>query len=308
MRVLVTGAGGSLGRAVVPALAQEGHEPVLLDLQALDGEHEAVRGDVRDRAVLERAVRGVDAVVHAAALHGIHLQDWSADDFWSINVTGTFLVYEAARAAGVRTVVLGSSMVVYGDVGAAPDPWRTVTEQTPLRPANLYGLTKVLSEDVARYHATAGAVETVALRLGMFVPETFVRYGFRLLFGGVDDRDVAQAVVRALDHRPEDGFAAFDVMADSRLTAADLPRLSTSPLDVLEEHYPGTADAVREHSLDLDELVWGRTTYPVQRARSELGWSPQYDFGAFLAAYRQGDAGHYPYADRPWWGTQRPGT
>ena len=57
---------------------------------------------------------------------------------------------------------------------------------------------------VARYHATAGAISTVALRLRMIVPETFERYGFRLLFGGVDDRDVATSVVLALQHRPQD--------------------------------------------------------------------------------------------------------
>jgi nucleoside-diphosphate-sugar epimerase len=69
--------------------------------------------------------------------------------------------------------VLGSSMVVYGDVGGGDEPWEVVTEQSPLRPTNLYGLTKVLSEDIARYCATAGAISTVAAALGMFVPETF---------------------------------------------------------------------------------------------------------------------------------------
>ncbi len=242
MRVLVTGAGGNLGRAVVPALVDAGHEPVLLDFRPLSTEHDAVEGDVRDRAAVERAMHGVDAVVHAAARHGIHLQDWSAEDFWSSNVTGTFLVYEAARAAGVRKVVLGSSMVVYGDLGDGADPWEAVTEQSPLRPSNLYGLTKVLCEDIASYHGRAGAISTVALRLGMFVPETFLRYGFRLLFGGVDDRDVAHSVLRALAHDPEDGFAAFNIMADSGLSLDDLPRLSADALGVLDERYPGTTD------------------------------------------------------------------
>lgn len=306
MRVLVTGAGGNLGRAVVPALVDAGHEPVLLDFRPLSTEHDAVEGDVRDRAAVERAMHGVDAVVHAAALHGIHLQDWSAEDFWSINVTGTFLVYEAARAAGVRKVVLGSSMVVYGDLGDGADPWEAVTEQSPLRPSNLYGLTKVLCEDIASYHGRAGAISTVALRLGMFVPETFLRYGFRLLFGGVDDRDVAHSVLRALAHDPEDGFAAFNIMADSGLSLDDLPRLSADALGVLDERYPGTTDVVRRRALDVDSLVWGRRVYPVDRPRSLLGYSPQYDFAAFLVALERGDTDHYPYADEPWWGVDRP--
>jgi len=234
-RVLVTGAGGNLGRVVVPALVEAGHDPVLFDFRPLFTDREFIQGDVRDAAAVARAMDGVDAVVHAAALHGIHLQSWSSDDFWSINVTGTFHVYEAARAAGVPHVVLGSSMVVYGDVGGGDDPWELVMETTPLRPTNLYGLTKVLSEDVARYQGDIGATSTVALRLGMFVPETFERYGFRLLFGGVDDRDVAAAVLRALDYRPPSGFAAFNIMADSGLSASDLPRLSTDLPAVLNE-------------------------------------------------------------------------
>ena len=306
MRVLVTGAGGNLGRATVPALIEAGHSPVLFDFRPLTTDHDFVEGDVRDAAAVARAMDGVDAVVHAAALHGIHLQAWSAEDFWSINVTGTFNVYRAARDAGVSHVVLGSSMVVYGDIGGGDEPWQAVTEQSPLRPANLYGLTKVLSEDIARYHATPGTISTVALRLGMFVPETFERYGFRLLFGGVDDRDVAQSVVRALDHRPQDGFAAFDIMADSGLTVDDLPRLHTDLAAVLDERWPGASSIIQDRGLDLGSLVWGRRLYPVDHARAVLGYRPQYDFDAFLGALQRDDPSHYPYAQEPWWGVERP--
>ena len=306
MRVLVTGAGGNLGRAAVPALIEAGHSPLLFDFRPLDTDQEFVEGDVRDAAALARAMDGVDAVVHAAALHGIHLPAWSAEDFWSINVTGTFNVYRAARDAGVSHVVLGSSMVVYGDIGGGDEQWQAVTEGSPLRPTNLYGLTKVLSEDIARYHAIAGAISTVALRLGMFVPETFERYGFRLLFGGVDDRDVAQSVVRALDHRPQDSFAAFDIMADSGLSVDDLPRLHPNPAAVLDERWPGVTSLVRDRGLDLGSLVWGRRLYPVGHARAVLGYQPRYDFAAFLNALQREDAGHYPYAQEPWWGVERP--
>lgn len=305
MRVLVTGAGGNLGRAVVPALVAAGHHPVLFDMRELDGEEEFVQGDVRDAEGLARVVAVVDAVVHGAALHGIHLRTWSPADFWSINVTGTFNVYEAARRAGVERVVLGSSMAVYGD-RAAEQGWQLITEETPTHPTNVYGLTKVLSEDIARYHAHDGAVGTVALRFGMFVPETFERYGFRLLFGGVDDRDVAQSVLAALDHQSDTGFDEFNIMADNGLTGDDLGQLHRDLPGLLDERWPGTAEVVRSRGLDLSQLVWGRSLYPVDRAVSALQYRPQYNFAGFVEALRRDDRPYYPFADMAWWGADRP--
>ena len=123
MRILVTGAGGNLGRVVSPVLAKAGHELRLFDFRAVPSDHEVIVGDVRDPDAVARAMRGVDAVVHGAALHGVHLGNWSVDDFWSTNCTGTFVVYDAAREAGVRRIVLASSMAVYGVGADAEGGW-----------------------------------------------------------------------------------------------------------------------------------------------------------------------------------------
>src|SRR5690349_17064701 len=114
MRVLVTGAAGNLGRVVLPALAQAGHEPVAFDQRTVDTRQEAVQGDLRDSDAVSEAVRGVDAIVHGAALHGVHLRGHPPQEFWDINVAGTFNVFEAARKHGVQRMVLSSTMGVYG--------------------------------------------------------------------------------------------------------------------------------------------------------------------------------------------------
>jgi UDP-glucose 4-epimerase len=306
VRILITGAGGNLGRAAVPALAADGHQLRLLDFRDVSGDHETVVGDVRDPDVVERVMGGVDAVVHGAALHGVHLSSWPPEQFWSTNATGTFTVYEAARKAGVSRVVLASSMVVYGGVGGSGDAWGVVAEDSPQRPVDLYGLTKVVAEQIARSYNEIHGVSTVALRLGMFVPETFERYGFRLLFGGVDDRDVGHAVTLALEHDPTDGFEAVNIMADSGLTPADLPRLDEDLPGLLDERWPGTLDLLRQHDLDLRDLVWGRVIFPIERARTVLGYHPRFDFTAFIDAWRRGNRDHYPFTNEPWWGVERP--
>ena len=303
MRVLVTGVGGNLGRVLVPALVDAGHEPVLLDFRPVDSPHRTIVADVRDADAMWAACDGVDAVVHGAAVHGVHLDRRPPEEFWDVNATGTFTVYQAARAAGVGRVVLASSMVVYGaDPAARPDRWSVVTEDTPCLPDNVYGLTKVAAEEIARLHARSGALTTVSLRLGMFVPESFERYGFRLLFGGVDDRDVAQATLCGLTHEPDGGFDAFDIMAPTRLGEDDLAALAADPGAAVERRYPGTAAVVERLGLDLGELIWGRTLWPVDRARAVLGYRPEYDFARFLAALDAGDRSLYPFADLPWWG------
>ena len=305
MRVLITGAGGNLGRALVPLLSQQGHTPRLMDFRPLDDtRHEFVQADVRDPDGVRRAVEGVDAIVHAAALHGIHQGKWAARDFWEVNATGTFHVFEAARAVGIKQVVLCSTMGVYGE-SARPreDAWNVVTEDLPCLPGDVYGLSKHLCEEMARTYGRRWGVTTVALRLGMFVPEpNLERYGFRLLYGGVDDRDVAQAALRALSHQPPGGFDFFNVMADTPFTEQDTRALKADPTSVLERYYPGSTELFRSRGLNVSELVWGRTLWSVGKARRLLGYRPQYNFDGFVRALAAGDTGYYPFAGLPWWG------
>jgi UDP-glucose 4-epimerase len=303
VRVLVTGAGGNLGRVVVPALVGGGHRPRLADARALQTEHGFVQADVRSLEEVRHAVRGVDAVVHAAALHGIHLNRWTSQDFWQTNVTGTFNVLEAARELGVQRFVLCSTMAVYGQSAEPPAAaWGVVTDDSPTLPTDVYGMSKCLCEHMGRYYARRWGISTVALRLGMFVPETFERYGFRLLFGGVDDRDVAQAVLLALDHDPAGGFDHFNVFADVPFGPEDAGALQEDPAAVLESHWPGCTELVRHLGLDLGELLWGRTIWMTEKAKRLLGYRPRYNFAEFLAAWRAGDTAHCPFAGLPRWG------
>lgn len=304
MKVLITGAGGNLSRALVPLLIEKGHTVRLMDFRPLDTPHEFVQGDVRDFEDVQRAVEGVDAVVHAAALHGIHMGKWAPQDFWAINVTGTFHVFEAARVQGVKRVVLCSTMGVYGGSGGPTnEAWGVVTEDLPCLPGDVYGMSKWMCEDMARYYSRRWSVNTVALRLGMFVPEgSLGRYGFRLLFGGVDDRDVAQAALLSLSHSPESGFDFFNIMADVPFSAADARALQQDTVAVVERYYPGTVALAQQHQLDMKALLWGRTIWPMEKAKRILGYQPQYNFDGFLRALGANDNDYYPYQGLPWWG------
>jgi len=307
VKVLITGAGGNLGRVVAPALVEAGHTPRLFDFRPIEHpgatQQELVQGDVRNPEDVARAVQGVDAIVHAAALHGIHLNKWQPHDFWTTNVTGTFNVYEAARISNVKQFVLCSTIGVYGESTKPPEgSWGMVTEDLPTLPGDVYGMSKWLCEQMGRYYSRRWGLTTVALRLGMFVPETFERYGFRLLFGGVDDRDVAQAVLLALAHRPQDGFDYFNISADVPFSLQDARQLSDDPESVLEKYWPGSAALFREKGLNVRELIWGGLIWPPDKARRVLSYRPRYNFTEFLDALRSGNIAHYQFAGLPHWG------
>ncbi len=288
MRVLVTGAGGTLGRALAPALADEGHEPVLFDVQAFDTPYPVIQGDIRSLRDIRRAMEGVELVVHGAAIHGIHLHDHSAQDFHELNVTGTFNTWEAAAGAGVSGFVFSSTMGVYGDSRRPPndDAVVSLAEETPLRPADPYALSKVLGEEMCRYYGRRHGIPSIALRYGMFVPEPFFRYGIRLLYGGVDTADVAGSVMAAVRALAEGSarWEAFNVESPVPFTVDDGADLRRDALAVVDRYWPGARALLRDRGVDSLSPI--TEFYPMQAIDRELGFRPHCDFGTWLEDLR----------------------
>ncbi|MFU8854938.1 NAD-dependent epimerase/dehydratase family protein [Micromonospora sp. SL1-18] len=146
MRVLVTGAAGFIGSQVADLLVAEGHEVVALDAllpQAHGGElpewarrHSPVVGDVRDPDLLDVLLPGIDAVCHQAAMVGHGLDPSDAPGYASHNDYGTAVLLAAMHRAGVRRLVLASSMVVYGE-GRYECGRHGPVRPAPRRPADL---------------------------------------------------------------------------------------------------------------------------------------------------------------------------
>jgi UDP-glucose 4-epimerase len=290
MRVLITGAGGTLGQALWPLLADRGDEVVCLDVAdlapivgQLPSNVRAVRGDVRQMADVTAAMEGVDVVVHTAAIHGIHLATHPPRDFYELNVTGTFNVWQAAVAAKVKAMVFSSTMGVYGDSRrSTSENAAAIREDLPLLPTEIYGWSKVVGEEMCRLHWRADRIPSVALRYGMFVPEPFFRYGIRLLYGGVHEIDVADAVVASIDGLTAGRIEheAFNVHSLLPFDAADRPSLRTDPLAALERHYPGSRRLLEQRGVtDLKPISdW----FEMSRIDERLGFRPRHNFAEWL--------------------------
>ena len=203
MRVLVTGAAGFIGSHIAETMRAAGH-----DVRGLDSLSPAVHngrpghvagelvvGDVRDRAAVDEALAGVDAVCHQAAMVGLGVDLSDLPVYADVNVTGTAVLLEAMGRHGIPRLVLASSMVVYGEgaydcadhgrVRPAPrhpgdlaagrfeprcprcaQPLRTatVTEDAPLDPRNAYAASKVAQEHLAASWARMTGGAAVGLR------------------------------------------------------------------------------------------------------------------------------------------------
>jgi nucleoside-diphosphate-sugar epimerase len=153
MNILVTGGTGFIGSRLalkclergdaVRVLGQENTEAESVNRKLIEASGAKVMlASVTDKEQVTAAVKDIDVVFHlAAAQHEVNVPD---QHFWDINVTGTRNVLEASAAAGVRRVVHGSTIGVYG---AAPEG--TIDEHSPAAPDNIYGVTKLEGERLA---------------------------------------------------------------------------------------------------------------------------------------------------------------
>jgi nucleoside-diphosphate-sugar epimerase len=168
MRYLVTGGAGFIGSHIVHTLLELGAEVRVLDnfstgrrenLEGLRGALEVHEGDIRDARKVKDAVSGVDIIFHEAAFVSVPQSMDEPQNCFDVNITGTSLLFDAARRAGVKRAVVASSAAVYGDSDAMP-----LVEETPLRPLSPYAVSKRVDEMYAELFTGPFGFDVMALR------------------------------------------------------------------------------------------------------------------------------------------------
>lgn len=164
MRIAVTGSNGTIGRRLCADLAKD-HDVVRIDLTDAD-----IVADVRDAAAMTKALAGCDTVVHLAGTVAV---DASWDDVYGTNIGGTYNVFEAARANGLKRIIFASSNHAVGmnEVDNAPRIYepgfgRVVGIDDPYRPDGLYGVWKAFGEVLGRYYSDKYGLQVACVRIG----------------------------------------------------------------------------------------------------------------------------------------------
>jgi len=168
LKFLVTGGAGFIGSNLVEALLNQNYEVTVLDnlstgkisnIQSFLNDIRFIKGDIQNLETCYQAVKGMDYVLHQAALGSVPLSIMDPIQTHLTNVTGTLNMLVAAKDQGVRKVVLAASCAAYGNSKQLP-----LLESTPTSPLSPYAVSKLVTESYASVFSSVYGLQTISLR------------------------------------------------------------------------------------------------------------------------------------------------
>jgi UDP-glucose 4-epimerase len=275
MNVLVTGSSGYIGSAVAECLGEQAH---VIGLDLRPGPRTARLGDIADDTLVRTSMRGVDAVVHTAALHVPDRGRASPEEFRRVNVDATRGLLEAAISAGVTRFVLLSTTSVYGCSSRHGPPATWAEESLVPQPEDEYDQTKHEAEALCRAAADA-RLSTVILRLARCFPEPDHLVAFYRMYRGVDRRDAAEAHLRAVTAAVS-GSTTVNIAGPSPFKREDMAAVWNDPWPVIERRVSGVRAGFQRRGWFLPPRI--DRVYAIAKARRVLGYQPRFGITELL--------------------------
>ncbi|MBU1701060.1 MAG: NAD(P)-dependent oxidoreductase [Candidatus Eisenbacteria bacterium] len=272
MKILVTGNRGLAGAAIERALSGRNYDVAGFD--RVGGK------DIRDPKALSIAMRGCDAVIHAAALAG--QPEAHPSEIIEVNLLGTWNVLWAAECEGVRRIVYLSSVNTLGCfIGEKAPDYLPIDDDYPCSPGTPYGVSKKLSEEMCKHFTARTGIPTICLRPpGIFNEARYLEIRkwmevdprnewtpFWEYGAFIDVWDVARAALCALEC-PDPGHATF------LLCAADIVSAEKTTRELVSQIHPGVP---WRGGIEYKEDPY-RSLICTERARKILGWEPVYSW------------------------------
>ncbi|MET1056306.1 MAG: NAD(P)-dependent oxidoreductase [Pedobacter sp.] len=278
MKILVTGSSGKLGSVTVKLLNQMGHEAWGADL--LSGAATHYLTDVKNKDQMFEITKGVDAVIHTAALHGKHMDlNFSREEFVDTNIMGTLNLLNACVANGVSKFLFTSSTSIYGRslVNTHQAVW--VDENLEVQPRDIYDITKQACEELCRDFFDREQLQATVYRVGRFLPEPADLMLNHRLYRGLDERDGAEALRLAVEHDFEQ-FEIFNVSGGSAFGKEDLIELKEDAAKVIAKYFPEAPNLYKYKNWQLPACI--DRVYCCDKAVEILNYQPKYTFRFLL--------------------------
>ena len=296
MRVLITGA-GLIGCHTARELVERGDDVTFLDVaprpdyirHVVGRDLPMTRGDIRDLPCLIDAMQDIrpDCVIHLAALVG-EVNITNLYTGFQVNLAGTVNVVEAVRFAGVRRLIHASTQALY----LGEDPKELLYEDSPLDSrGRVYNASKLACEHVLRTYAAKHKFELALLRFAGV-------YGFRAVAGGpgvaVQEAVWAAMAGRTVElnaYESVDFIYAKDLANGIALAAHASPlahqvyNLGSGTLTTVEDVEAALRKIFPEINMSRGKLTPARPRMDITRARTELGFNPEYKLEAGLRDY-----------------------
>jgi nucleoside-diphosphate-sugar epimerase len=292
-RVLVTGARGFIGAALVGALARQGETVTASDRGGDATDAAGFRAcDITDAQQVDRLFDRdrFDTIVHCGAVSGPMVMADRPLEIWRINVLGTAHLLEAVRRQGMGRFVLCSSCSVYGVMNGA-----MIDEDTPPDPQSFYGASKLAAEQAMVGYGREHGIAAVALRLawvygpGRRTPTTLEE----LVRATLDGRNVEIAVSPTeITHYVHIDDVVAGLIAASRSSAPPRPVYNISagrglPMEQLVAILRRLAPEIRMTFTGPNSTDIGPAGFALGNADRDLGYRPQMSLGEGLKRYRE---------------------
>jgi len=258
-KILITGSAGNIGTLLRRSLAQPGRLLRLLDVAkqpALEsGENaELIVASFLDRSALEEACRDVNAVIH---LGGIAAGGSTWDEYLEVNVTGTLIILEAARKAGVPRVIYASS---HHAAGFLPNnTGATIPDYAFPRPDSFYGVSKVASESLCSLYHDRHGLDVICLRIGSYRERPTNQ---RVLWNWLSPGDCARLFEAAIT-TPSPGFrVVWGISANTRAVVSldEAMSIGYAPKDNAEKYADDVAPTLDSDDPPARDLLGGPFT------------------------------------------------
>lgn len=283
-----------------------GYEPIGLD--TLPSPYTTCVGSITDRDWVRQCMKGVDAVLHTATLHKPHVATHARQSFVDTNVTGTLNLLEEAVAAGVRAFVFTSTTSAFGRAlnPRAGEPAAWITEDVAPMAKNIYGVTKLAAENLCELFQHRFGLPCIILRTARFFPEeddhearraTYEDANLKVnefLYRRVDIEDVVSVHLLSVAKAHTIGFGRYIISATTPFTRDDVHALSTNTPSVVARRVPAYVGEYTKRRWIMFPTI--DRVYVNERARTELGWRPRFDFEFVLERLRAGKDFRSPLA------------